>query len=647
MKSNYLPWSWIQFGVATLSLGFLLLSIGCTSKSSSDSNSNASPKMPAVTIQFPDGDPSVPADLGGPGFTGEGWTTANPGAVGDPNAVKGGVISTSIPNWPDNLRRFGTGSNTWLNYLVRDLCYESLCNVDPMSLEIVPGLASHWQISEDNLTFRFRIDPRAHWSDGSPVVAEDWAETYRLIDDDTLIDPMTKQTICGKMEAPKILSKYMLEVKCKEKSWRNFLSFAGMTPLPAHEINGMTGTEFLEKYNFAFTATSGPYLVRPADIKKNESLTITRRDDYWAKDKEANKGLYNFDKIRLVVIRDRRLGFDKACKGEIDFHPVFTAKWWVEDVTPLPAYENGQLIRSEIFTRYPKGFQGMAFNMREPPLNDARVRKAIAHLYDRKTLLKKFAYDQYDALKSYYPGSDAANPNNKMIEYDPATAVKLLSEAGWTERDGDGILTKDGKRLSFTIMYRSEAFEKYLTSVQESCRKVGVEVILTRVTPETLWKNMMERTFQVASMAWGATLYPNPISNWSTEMADQKGSNNITGFNNEKADGIIAKYDAEFEISKRTLLLRELDALIYDQVPYALDWYNPCERILYWNKFGMPAYGLPRYGEYESAFVYWWYDPQKADRLKATLKNGESMAPIPELQIRPWENDSMSNQATN
>ena len=100
-------------------------------------------------------------------------------------------------------------------------------------------------------------------------------------------------------------------------------------------------------------------------------------------------------------------------------------------------------------------------------------------------------------------------------------------------------------------------------------------------------------------------------------------------------------------MSKRTAMLRDLDALIYQQVPYALDWYNPCERILYWNKFGMPSYGLPRYGEYEAAFTYWWYDPAKAERLKTTLQNGQSMGAIPELQIRPWQDNAASNQAVN
>ena len=231
------------------SLVALSMMLGCSSKSTNDSNSTNSTAAVA-NVEFPDGDSSVPAEEGGPGFSGEGWATADPGPMGDPRAVKGGVISSSIPNWPENLRAYGTGSNTWLNYTVRDLCYESLCEIHLSTLEIIPSLATHWQIADDDMTFRFRINPRAHWSDGKPVVAQDWVATYRLLNDDTLIDPMSKQTICGKMEEPRVLSKYMLEVKCKERDWRNFLAIAGLNPLPAHEIEGMTGKQYLEEYNF-------------------------------------------------------------------------------------------------------------------------------------------------------------------------------------------------------------------------------------------------------------------------------------------------------------------------------------------------------------------------------------------------------------
>ena len=620
-----------------------LVSLGCESgkksgEGSGGSSSSGSSGTPKVEIEFPDGDPSVkPAD-GGPGFEGGGeWQTADVGRIGSPDAVRGGVISSYTPSWPENLRRFGTGSNTWLNYAIRDLCYEGLCGMHPETLETTPGLASHWQISEDKMTFRFRINPKAHWSDGKPVVAQDWIATYQLVNDDSLVDPMMKEVICSKMEEPVALSKYVLEIKCKEKDWRNFLAIMAFTPLPAHEIEGMSGADFLKKYNFNFTATTGPYIIHEEDIKKNESLTLTRRTDYWAEEEEATKGLYNFDKIRFVVIRDQRLAFDKACKGELDFYPVYTAKWWVEDVTPLEAYKNGQLIRTEIFTKFPKAFQGLAFNMRKEPVDDVRVRKALAMLYDRKTLLKKFAYDQYTPLQSYYPGGDAENPDNVLVDYDPEGAIELFKEAGWTERDSDGVLMKDGKRMSIEIIYRTQGFEKYFTSYQEACRQVGVEINLKLITPETHWKNMQERTFQTASMAWGAILFPNPKSSWGSDMADKSGSNNITGFKNERVDELIELYNAEFDPAKRSEYLREMDGIIYKQYPYSLDWYNPCERILYWNKFGLPDFKLPKYGEYESAFTYWWYDKDKAAELKKTLKSGTKMQEVPKLQHRPWD----------
>ena len=80
------------------------------------------------------------------------WFTSKPGPLGDPRATKGGTIRSAISSWPENLRRFGTGSNTWLNYLIRDICYEFMCGQHPQTLEIIPGLASHWWESDDHMT---------------------------------------------------------------------------------------------------------------------------------------------------------------------------------------------------------------------------------------------------------------------------------------------------------------------------------------------------------------------------------------------------------------------------------------------------------------------------------------------------------------
>ena len=96
---------------------------GCSKSSTSTGTKNGNSSAPAVQIEFPDGDPSVSAEDGGPGFTGEGWATYEPAPQGDPAAVKGGTMQSPIYNWPDNLRMYGIRSNTQLNYMIRDLCF--------------------------------------------------------------------------------------------------------------------------------------------------------------------------------------------------------------------------------------------------------------------------------------------------------------------------------------------------------------------------------------------------------------------------------------------------------------------------------------------------------------------------------------------
>ena len=135
------------------------LAVGCGG-APSNTDTKTSENGTTANVEFPEGDPSVSAELGGPEFTGEGWTTNDPGPLGDPTAIKGGVILSNIPAWPGNLRMYGTESNTHLNFLIRDLCYETLCVLDPHTHEFAPGLASHWKISDDKMSSRFVSIPK-------------------------------------------------------------------------------------------------------------------------------------------------------------------------------------------------------------------------------------------------------------------------------------------------------------------------------------------------------------------------------------------------------------------------------------------------------------------------------------------------------
>src|SRR5690606_21928522 len=126
---------------------------------------------------------------------------------------------------------------------------------------------------------------------------------------------------------PEVVSKYIFKVRSKEKNWKNMLYFGGTSILPAHVIKGMSGKEYLDKYQYDMPPGSGPYVVLPQDVAKQKSITLTRRTNWWQGDYPINLGQYNFDKITMVVVRDERLELEKLKKGEIDFYLVRRAQW--------------------------------------------------------------------------------------------------------------------------------------------------------------------------------------------------------------------------------------------------------------------------------------------------------------------------------
>src|SRR5437588_3008472 len=146
---------------------------------------------------FPDADagadPSVPADQGGRGFSGQGWqTNTDYDLIGDPRAVKGGVFREAQLDFPGTLRIFGPEANTLLNFMIQSQVYETLLFVHTTTLDFIPDLATHWQISPDKMTYRFRINPNARFSDGTPVTADDVVASWAFVMDKGLQEPMNQ-----------------------------------------------------------------------------------------------------------------------------------------------------------------------------------------------------------------------------------------------------------------------------------------------------------------------------------------------------------------------------------------------------------------------------------------------------------------------
>ena len=130
-------------------------------------------------------------------------------------------------DFPGTLRMAGPEWNTTVNYEIFPMVYETLLGLNPTTLEWMPSLASHWQVSPDKLTYRFRIDPNARFSDGTPVTAEDVVASWSFYTDKTLQD-LYFYTQINKLEKPVAESKYIVRIKAKELGWRNFEIAAGI-----------------------------------------------------------------------------------------------------------------------------------------------------------------------------------------------------------------------------------------------------------------------------------------------------------------------------------------------------------------------------------------------------------------------------------
>jgi microcin C transport system substrate-binding protein len=579
-------------------------------------------------------DPAVSAEQGGRGFTGEGWETSTDyDLIGDPRAVKGGTLRAAVTDFPSTLRYLGPNVTAW-NQMVSAMVYETLLGLHPTTLENIPGLATHWQVADDRRQFRYRLNPNARFSDGRPVTAADVVATWKLVVDKTVQDPATT-LVFSNFETPVAESPYIVSVRAKDAKWQNFMYFSQNLPIyPAHVLATLTGDQYIKDYNYKMLPGTGPYAVAETDVEKGRMIRIRRRPDYWAAQERRNIGVANFDEVQQIVVRDRNLEFEMAKRGDLDYYVVNRAQMWMEELD-FEQVKRGLMQKRKIFNNNPQGVQGIAMNTRREPYNDIRVRKALRHLFNRELIVKTLMYNEYELSDSMFPDSIYENEKNEQIRYDPAAAVALLAEAGWKDRNASGQLVKNGRPLTIRLTYSGPEAQRYYTVYQEDLRKVGIAMSLDLVTFETLVKQINEQTFDMVSIAYTGTLFPSPESQLKSELADQKNTNNLTGFKNARADAIIDTYSREFDLGRRTALLKELDGIVTGEHHWVLQWTAPFERLLYWNRFGHPEGILTRIGDSRDVPTLWWLDPGTAQALEEARKRGNTLA-VGESENRHW-----------
>ncbi|MFV1959229.1 MAG: ABC transporter substrate-binding protein, partial [Planctomycetota bacterium] len=567
-----------------------------------------------------------PASPPPPPFDRGAWeTNPPPASVPDPPAKKGGRIVLATSSWPPTLRT--EGPNSRLSFLsnLQAMIYESLLGYDALRQEFVPGLARYWQIDDDKVTFRFRMDPEARFADGREVTADDVVATLEHLRNPDRKDPLVQRYFDEIVDSVRMLDKWTVEIKVKKPRWRNLLAISGISVYPAAYIR-MDGATYLEDWNWKLPPGTGPYEIRSDGIKKGRSITLHRRDDYWAKDRPENRGAYNFDEIEWQVVRDQELMYQKLLAGELDMYTVGRAQRWMTELDRERVVRMGWVQKRKIYSQTPDGFGGFCYNLRQPPFDSRNVRLAFAHLFNREKLFAKFFFYQYEYTDSYFPGQAWARPNHRRIRFDPVAARKLLAADGWTRRDAQGYLVNEkGERFPvLTLEFADQGWQRIADVVRHDLwEEAGIKMLLKLLDNASLLKKVWDYQFQLVYWNWTAGIFPRPEGMFHSKYADPKQTNNLNGFKNAEADRIMEAYELEFDPKKRLKMLQRLDEIFFDAHLYALGWYAPFWRIVYWDKFGHPPEYVGRMTRtYINVMAYWWYDPGRAERTARNMAKG-------------------------
>ena len=437
--------------------------------------------------------------------------------------------------------------------------FSGLAELDPHTLVAVPGLAESWDISPDGLTYTFHLRPNLHWSDGSPLTAEDFIESYRRILDPAFASQYAyliyefvrgaEDFYSGKLKDfsqvgfRKIDDRtlqvtlwhptpYLLKIIASNPCW----TAVPVKVLAKYGPLDQKGTAWTRPGNLV---SSGPYLLK--SWVPNQNLVVVRNPEYW------DAARPKLDEIDFLPIDDLDTEERMFRTGEIDVT-------YDMPFTKVDVYRREHPEELQIEPWY--GVYYYECNVNRPPLTDARVRRALALSIDRDRLVRDVTRGgQQPALSISYPGAGYV-PGATLVP-DVVEARRLLAEAGFPGGRGFPHL----ELLYNTLQQHRQIAEAIQAMWREN---LGIELTLRNEE----WKVYLDaehtHDFQLSRAGWIAD-YVDPQVFF--ELWETHNGNNFTGWSDPAYDrlfheALLSKTDAQ-----RFAVFHEMDKILVDQCP--------------------------------------------------------------------------------
>ena len=326
--------------------------------------------------------------------------------------------------------------------------------------EIAPRLAASWEHSDDYRTWTFYLQPDARWHDGVPVTAHDVKFTIELAaHPEILFDDPWHDVDSIAVHDDTTLTIFYRRPKDARNTW--------MVYWPRHLLEGLDPGEFWEWDFWTEPVGNGPY--RYVRHVPKTMVEVEANPDFYAGEPAID---------RLIIQFGGATGITELLSGNVD---VLT---WVNQAD-LPKLAADPRFRVHHFM-WPgvAWLEAIVWNHANAALSDPRVRRAVTHAIDRRELLHLLNLPEDLRLVDVpFTGRQYRSAETPpALAYDPELAGRLLDEAGWRDRDGDGLRERGSEALRFvTLLQPGGAQEQTAVYLQHALRKVGVGIEIQTV----------------------------------------------------------------------------------------------------------------------------------------------------------------------
>ena len=447
---------------------------------------------------------------------------------------------------------------------MQDLIFESLAVRDPETLKFIPCLATDWDQSPDGLTLTFRMRRDAVFSDGSPLTADDVIYTFELAQNPQ-IEAERQRVYLKYVSKVEKLDTYTVRITFSEFYFLNFESVATTNILSKAFYEKYAAKDFNESVGLAMG--SGQYrLADPANwhYEPGKPFELIRNERHSGVAAPFDRIVYNMQSdagARLIAFKN----------GDTDRFAATPEQYrdLIKDTSLTSHTQNFKFIAPDDGYFYVGWYQ--VKDGQPTKFADKRVRQAMTMLIDRESIVRDVLYGYATvATGPFDPKGAQCDPSIKPWPFDPDAAKKLLADAGFTDRDNDGILEgPDGKPFTFKLSYPSGSSvgERVALSIKDSMRRGGVLCEPESVEWSVLLDRIRNRQVEANFSGWGGSVDDDLYQIFHSSGIEGQGDNRVN-YSNPAIDALIVKARTCVDDTERSKLWQQCHKILYEDQPY-------------------------------------------------------------------------------